>query len=275
MELSKFIKLLELEFPPETAWSEDKIGLQYRSNKSQIKNIYLTLEVNEATINEAIEKQTDVIITFHPLIFKPLSEINSEERIGSLLTQLIKNDIHLYAIHTNFDSHPEGTSYELCRRLGLEVSNYLEPNENIANRGMGIIAELNESIKLEELLANLTQVCNSPIKYSQPPSLEINKLAILGGSGSSYINVAVEKNCDAIITADVKYHDFHNASGKISVIDPGHYEMEQFVPVAMQKILKRVLGEGVQITLSTVLTNPINYYPDSNYKQKQINYLNN
>lgn len=275
MELSKFVKILELEFPPETAWSEDKIGLQIRTNKSQINNVFLTLELDEATVSEAISLHSDIIITFHPLIFHPLDDINYESRIGNLVSQLIKNDINLYAIHTNFDSHPYGTSYELCNRLGFDVSSYLEENTLFGDRGMGIITDLQKSIRVEELLDKVMEVCNSPIKYNISSSPDVRKLAILAGSGSGYIATAIKNGCDAIITADVKYHNFHSTNGKITVIDPGHYEMEQFVPKAMQSILKRILGNKINISLSSVLTNPVRYFPDNSYTQRQKNYLNN
>lgn len=275
MELSKLIKVLELEFPPVTAWSEDSIGLQIKSSKSQIMNIYLTLELNESSIDEAIKNQSDLIITFHPLIFKPLSCIDNEERIGKLTTKLIQNNINLYAIHTNFDSHPKGTSYEFGERLGFQPSEFLVANQNYLERGMGVIINLDDGLELNDLLQKVTEICNSPIKYNLTSSSEINKIAILGGSGSNYIESAIEKNCQVIITADVKYHDFHRANGRIVIIDPGHYEMEQFVPSALYKILNRTIGSSINLIQSTELTNPVRYYPESNYIHKQINYLKN
>lgn len=275
MELSKLIKILELEFPPESAWSEDSIGLQIKSSRSQIRNVYLTLELNEYSINEAIAKNADLIITFHPLIFRPLSSIDTEQRVGNLTVKLIQNNINLYSIHTNFDSHPRGTNYELCSQLGFEFSEFLVPDERVPDRGMGAIINLSDNISLANLIQKVAEICNSPIKYNLSSSSDIDKLAILGGSGSQYIETAIEKGCQVIITADVKYHDFHSAFGRIVIIDPGHYEMEQFVPKAMFNILKHKLGDDINLIQSTKLTNPVNYYPDNNYVQKQTNYLKN
>ncbi len=275
MELSKLVNIFELEFPPKTAWSDDSIGLQISSSKSWIKNVYLTLELNEDSINEALSCSSDLIVTFHPLIFKPLSSITTDNRVGNLVAKLIKNDIALYAIHTNFDSHPLGTSYELCKQLGLNKSDMLVPDMNIDNYGMGIIVDLNDSMKVDDLISRITQVCHSPIRFNKSSKEDIKRIAIVGGSGSSYIYDAYYKKCDAFITADLKYHDFHSMDGKMILIDPGHYEMEQFVPNAMKNILKDKLGEDINLTTGSVLTNPVNYHPQSNYKELQKKYLNN
>ncbi len=275
MELSKLLNIFELEFPPKTAWSDDSIGLQISNSKSRIKNVYLTLELNEDSITEALSYSSDLIVTFHPLIFKPLSSITTDNRVGNLVSKLIKNDIALYAIHTNFDSHPFGTSYELCTQLGFDKSEFLVPDDNIDGYGMGVVVELQDSIKINELLYKVSSVCNTPLKYNKGAKEDINKIAILGGSGSSYIKDAISLNCDAFITADVKYHDFHNVDNKMAIIDPGHYEMEQFVPKAMKNILKEKLGDGINLITGSVLTNPVNYYPEISYIKSQKNYLNN
>lgn len=275
MELSKLVNIFEQEFPPITAWSDDSIGLQISNSKSRIKNVYFTLELSEDSISEALSYSSDLIVTFHPLIFRPLSTITTDNRVGNLVTKLIKNDIGLYAIHTNFDSHPYGTSYELCKQLGFIKSKFLVPDDNIDGYGMGVIIELKNSIKLNELLEKVTDICNSPLKYNKGRTEDITKIAIIGGSGSSYIPEALNQGCDVFITADIKYHDYHSVEGKMAIIDPGHYEMEQFVPMAIKNILKERLEEGINLIMGSVLTNPVNYYPQQNYKKSQIKYLNN
>lgn len=275
MELSKLINILELEFPPETAWRDDSIGLQIKSSKSEIRNVYLTLELNNKSIDEAVAHSSDLIITFHPLIFSPLSSINIDDRVGKLVTQIISNDINLYSIHTNFDSHSRGTSYELCRMLGFTKSEYLVQDINYEDKGMGAIIDLDEPINFKQLLDKVSTVCCSPLKYNKPTSDNVSRIAILGGSGSSYVESAINKECDVIITADIKYHDFHSAANKIAIIDPGHYEMEQFVSNAMYNILNEKLKNELCLTRGSIVTNPVHYYPKNNYSEMQKNYLNN
>lgn len=82
------------------------------------------------------------------------------------------------------------------------------------------------------------------------------------GSGSSFLQSAREARADVFVTADVRYHTFLEAEGKIAIIDPGHFEMEQFVPVAMKKIVEDEVLKGsaaLEILVSQVSTNPLRY----------------
>ena len=274
MELSRLVEIIELEFPPITAWSDDSIGLQISNSKSRIKNVFLTLELNESIIEEAISNDSDLIIAFHPLIFRPISAVNTNNRVGNLLTKLIKNDIALYVIHTNFDSHPNGTSHELSLQLGFKKVDFLVEDKNLEGYGMGAIIDLDEPINTEDLLRKISKLCNSPLRYNKGSKSLIKRIAILGGSGSGYISEALNKNCDALITADMKYHDFHSVEGKMIVIDPGHYEMEQFVPKAMKRILDKKIGNEINFVTGRELTNPVLYFPENDYIDLQKKYLN-
>jgi len=270
MKLAKLIDELEKEFPPNSAWSGDSIGLQVDSGQSDINKIYITLELDNNSIKEAIAKEAQLIVTFHPLIFNPLDRIENGERVSDILRKLIKNDISLYCIHTNLDSHPEGTNKYLCDKLDLIKCEYLEPLENIDNRGMGLIVKPDEPLTIEQLSDRISTICNSPLRVSNISNKKVERIALLAGSGANYIKTAIKKECDAIITADVKYHDFHAANGKIAIFDPGHYEMEQFVIESLHDNMKRILNEvEIEFFKCTTLTNPVRYYPEGNYIEEQ------
>jgi len=131
-------------------------------------------------------------------------------------------------------------------------------------------------IKLLELIGS---VCNSPLRYSQGKPVEkIEKIAIVCGSGMSFYDFAVAHDTDVFITADISYHNFHRATDKIMLIDPGHYEMEQFVPLALHRFIVDTFDktEFESVNVTGVHTNPVSYFPDSNfYKKKQEEYLIN
>ncbi len=276
MKLAKLIDKLEKEFPSDSAWSGDSIGLQVNSGQSDIDRIYITMELDNNSIEEAIAKEAQLIVTFHPLIFNPLDKIENGERVSDILRKLIKNDISLYCIHTNLDSHPEGTNKYLCDKLDLIKCEYLDPLEGVDNRGMGLVVKPAEPLTTEQLADIISTTCSSPLRVSNIPNKKIERIAILAGSGANYIQTAIEKKCDAIITADVKYHDFHAANGKIVIFDPGHYEMEQFVIESLYDNLKRTLNEvEIEFFKCTTLTNPVRYYPEGNYTEEQQQNLKN
>ncbi|MGA2298441.1 MAG: Nif3-like dinuclear metal center hexameric protein [FCB group bacterium] len=131
---------------------------------------------------------------------------------------------------------------------------------------MGIIAQTKKPMTENELLKIVQSTCSSPIRFSHGNKMSgIEKIAIVGGSGSSFIDFALENDADAFITADITYHTFHKANGKLMLIDPGHHEMEKFVPEGLVKLLKENLSQKdyTKIVQSDIITNPVFYYPDT------------
>lgn len=94
----------------------------------------------------------------------------------------------------------------------------------------------------------------------------IRRVAIVGGSGASFIDDALAANVDAFITADLKYHDFHRTEGLLTLIDAGHYEMEQFVPIGLAALVEEIAekeNEALTVMRSQTVPNPILYYPNT------------
>lgn len=266
MLLEKLLNIIEENFPAASAVNDDKVGLQVQSGRTEIEKILVALELNDEVLKEARKMKCDCIITFHPLIYNSLERINNDNRVGRLCTKLIQNSITLITIHTNFDSFPKGTSYIFAEKLNLDIIDFLEPNKFLGNRGMGVVAKPRGEMYSDEIIERVYEICNSPVKYSYYNSKKkISKIAIVGGSGFSFIQYAINKKVDVFITADITYHKFHEIDKKILLIDPGHYEMEQFVPEAIANFLKMSIGknDNISISISKVLTNPIKYYPDT------------
>lgn len=112
-------KVMEHLAPKALAESWDNVGLLIGHKNKMIQNVLVALEVTEAVIDEAIEKNVDMIIVHHPLIFKPLNVITEDDPISKMAIRLIKNDINLYVAHTNLDASSEGPSAYLAEALEL------------------------------------------------------------------------------------------------------------------------------------------------------------
>ncbi len=118
--------LMDKLFPIKYKESWDNVGLLVGSDKKEVRSILLALEVTDKVIDEAIEKKVDMIITHHPLIFKPLKSITTKDPIGNMVYRLIRNNISLYSAHTNLDSSLLGTNYYLAELLNLSNVQFLE-----------------------------------------------------------------------------------------------------------------------------------------------------
>lgn len=126
MKLKTFIKKIENKYPLDLAYDWDNVGLIVGDFEMNIKKVLIVLEANESVIEEAIENKIDVIITHHPFIFKKMNKINTGDFKGRLIHKLIKNDIALYSMHTNFDIAYDGLNDYFMEIIGIENSNILD-----------------------------------------------------------------------------------------------------------------------------------------------------
>lgn len=127
MRVKDVIHFIESWAPPGAALADDNPGLQVGNPDETLKNILVTLEVTDLIIEEAIENQVNLILTHHPLIFRPLSQLKLNSQLGKQISLLIKNDIGVYSAHTNLDAAKEGVSIVLARLLGVENPAFLTP----------------------------------------------------------------------------------------------------------------------------------------------------
>ena len=325
MEYFDFENKLNILFPQNNSLDGDKVGLQIKNNKSEVTKVLITLEITEDVILESSFLEVDTIISFHPLIYKDFSLVDNNERVGKLIKEIIKLNLNVFVIHTNFDTFEYGSNYILAKKLNLNVVDYLVPlRQNKlgdTELGMGLICESfrlenkddkENKFNLKNLLEKLDEVTNSPIKYCVGESLNVSKIAIVCGSGSSFIDNIFDYNknlnskqnynsmnnqIDTFITADITYHTFHKCKGKLNLIDIGHFEMEQFVVGGLYENISKFFKKDQKLNSnsninntenntidniifyeSKVLTNPVEYYQQKNlknYKENQLNYLLN
>lgn len=105
--------------PPSLAEDWDNVGLLAGSNDKEVKRVLLSLDVTTKVVDEAIEKKADMIIAHHPLIFKGLKRVTENNLHGKLVYKLLKNDINVFAAHTNLDVAPNNINLRLAQLLGL------------------------------------------------------------------------------------------------------------------------------------------------------------
>lgn len=108
MKLKSFIKQIEKKYPLNLAYDWDNVGLMVGDYDSDIKKVMVVLEANESVLDEAIDENIDLIITHHPFIFSKMKKIISSDLKGRLIHKLIKNNIAVYSMHTNFDIAYDG-----------------------------------------------------------------------------------------------------------------------------------------------------------------------
>lgn len=130
MIIAEVIDHLEQFAPLATAEDFDNVGLLVGNAQTELTNILITLDTLEEVVQEAIEKNCNLIVSFHPIIFSGLKRFNGNNYVERTVIKAIQNNIAIYAIHTALDNHFEGVNKMICDKLNLENTKILIPAKN-------------------------------------------------------------------------------------------------------------------------------------------------
>ena len=364
MKVSDIISFLESLAHPSLQEHYDNAGLIIGDKNWECKGIICSLDATEEVVREAIAKNCNLLVAHHPIIFGGLKKINGKNYVEKAVIAAIKNDIAIYAIHTNLDNVLDGVNGKIASLLGLgnililsqkdgtlkklftfapvdhakqvrdaifkagggHIGDYSEcsfnaegtgtfkgleganpfvgeigkqhqekelkievifpswlennivaamkeahPYEevaydviNLANRnrriGSGIVGELPEPVPEIDFLRHIKKTFDlSVIRHTPLLNKPVKKVAICGGAGSFLVPLALAAGADLYVTADMKYHEFFDANGRMVIADIGHYESEQFTIDLLAEILEgKFLNFAVLKT--EVRTNPVRYF---------------
>jgi dinuclear metal center YbgI/SA1388 family protein len=127
MKVAEIIALFEAFAPMQYQESYDNCGLQVGNLEDTVKAALLTLDVTEAVLDEAIEKQCNLIVAHHPLIFTGLKNLTGKNYVQRIVQKAIKHDINILSIHTNLDNMRFGVNERIAAKLGLQHTEVLAP----------------------------------------------------------------------------------------------------------------------------------------------------
>lgn len=164
-----------------------------------------------------------------------IGEKGKLERVEEIRLEMIFDKWNLSRVlKTLLDNHPyEEPAYDI----------YPLQNQNV-NYGYGAIGYLKKNMILTNFVSFVKKKLRSPsIKYTSGKKKFIHKVAVCGGSGAELIRNAIEKNCDAFVTADIRYHDFLDYGDLISLIDAGHFYTEVPILDELQSRLKKLISQ--------------------------------
>ena len=260
MQISDIIHHLETIAPGRYQEEYDNSGLIAGDITTACSGVLVSLDCTEEIVQEAAEKKCNLIVSHHPLIFRPIRSIHPENETGRTLMAAIKSDIAVYAIHTNLDNIISGVNATIADRLDLINREILQPRADQLSVGSGLIGDFRKAVPEGQLLMDLKQKFNIPvIRHSPLTGKPVSRVALCGGSGSFLISSALQRGAGFFISADIKYHAFFEGEKKMVIADIGHYESEQFtIDLLYQVILEKF--PNFAVLKSGTVTNPVNYY---------------
>ena len=360
-------EIMEAWAPLDIAWERDNVGLQTGDPHARVRGILVALDVTEAVVTEALRHGANLIVSHHPLLFRPLRSVTTRTSQERCLAALLRKRVALYSAHTNLDFTSGGTSFALAETLGVATEGFLRtpfmlqnkivtyvppshadavaaamaaagagvigeyescsfraegngtfrgragthpalgrserlehvqeirlemiaprratknvvramtkahpyeevaydvyPLENAAGEyGMGAVGTLRRDVSLRVFLATVRRALDAPaLRWSGDPRTPVHRVALCGGSGSELLPDAIASGAEVFVTADVRYHTYHEAEGCIALVDAGHFETENPVVAAIVERLRReTLSRGARIPVraASVSTNPVRW----------------
>lgn len=235
MTIAELIHQFETWAPP--IWQEkwDNCGWQIEPGVLDVPaHVLVCLTPTLTVMEEAIALQqqgtpVNLIFAHHPLIFSPLKSVQKGNPVGDMVRLSITHGIGVYSAHTNFDQVADGTADVLAQILKLEAVEPIVPTQ--PHVGYGRVGTLAKAPSLQQVLKQIQAALMPPdLIYSPEADLTqpIERLAVLGGSGASFIGDVVSTSAKAYLTSDCKFHQFQEARDRgLVLIDAGHYATER------------------------------------------------
>jgi dinuclear metal center YbgI/SA1388 family protein len=364
MKIADIVSCLESLAHPSLQESYDNAGLITGARDWPCTGVLVSLDATEAVILEAKQRNCNLVVAHHPIVFGGLKKLNGSNYVEKTVIAAIKNDIAIYAIHTNLDNVQQGVNGIIADKLGLtdrsvllpkpgtlrklfvfvpvahapqvreaifaagggHIGHYSEcsfsapgtgtfkggpgtnpfagkpgsqhseeelklevvfpaylekaivaaliaahPYEEVAYdivalenahpaMGAGLIGSLPAPVAEKAALEQLRQVFAVPVVRHTPlTGQRVSRVAVSGGAGSFLISRALAAGAQLFVTADVKYHEFFDANGRMLLADIGHFESEQFTVDGLIAVLQEKFPTFATLKTS-VSTNPVQYF---------------
>lgn len=225
-------------YPFNTQEKWDNSGLLVENYDMECRRVLLTLDITNTVINEAAEKCSKLIISHHPVIFEPLKKIDRY----SPVYKLIDNGIAAICMHTNLDIAQGGTNGVILRKFAekFELACDPEPFEEYEDgQFLGWIVTLKERVSAGGFGESMKDIFGCEYVRMSRRSMSVSRIAICSGSGGSMLKLAISKNCDALVTGDVKHDVWISAENNaFTIFDCGHFHTENIVLLELRRVLE-------------------------------------
>ena len=279
MRIKQITSFLESIAPLSLQEEYDNSGLLIGNEENELSGALLCLDCTEGVLEEAIKKNCNLIIAHHPIIFNGLKKITGKNYVERVVEKAIRNNISIYAIHTNLDNVSAGVNKKICEKLGLTNCKILLPSFPLSKEGAhgvagdvgaGMIGAISTPSTEISFLNKVKRVMKAgSLRHTALLGKKVSKVAVCGGSGSFLLSEAIRQKADVFVTADFKYHQFFDAENKVLIADIGHYESEQFTKELLRDLLMEKFSifatrlnkgeKNIPLFLTAINTNPINY----------------
>lgn len=267
VSVAEIVRFLQEHAPLELAEDWDNVGLLVGDSQRTVSGVITCLTLTPDVADEVIERGAQLVVTHHPILFRPVQQITTAMPEGRMLLRLIEAGVAVYSGHTAYDSAGAGINQQLAelfeltqiralRGVGSEGNHQSDPR----SPGAGRFGTLPAPLTLEALLRRIRE--RLPVEHLQyvgDPALQVQKLAIACGSAAEFLSEAARHGCQALLTGEARFHACLQARELgVALILAGHYASER---PAMERLSGCLSTEfaGVTIWASQREADPIRW----------------
>ena len=258
--LHQLIDFLREFAPLDLAESWDNVGLLIGDPASEVTSVLTCLTLTPNVAKEAIAREAQLIVTHHPVLFRPVKQLTTATSEGRMLLSLIRAGIAVYSPHTSYDSAADGINQQLARSFDLQEVQPLRPRKNVSQTpdasdvealdqpvGSGRYGRLPRPVSMSELIQQAKTVLGiSQLQYVGSLDHTVTKLAIACGAAAEFLADAARCGCEAFLTGEARFHSCLEAeAANVAMILPGHYATERPAMLQLATILKSRFPELV------------------------------
>lgn len=201
-------------------WDNDGI-MCCPDDMKEVCRVLISLDVTEEIVDYATGGGFDLIISHHPLIFKPIRSLDINDNVARKLIKLSAAGVSVISLHTRADKVKGGVNDCLARLIGLSD---IEP---LGDDGLGRVGRLECETGFEEFAGRLKSVLGIEYMTVSEAYLPVYTVAVVGGEGKSYIKEAVEAGADTFVSGSIGYNAMEDAPEiEMNLIEAGHYATE-------------------------------------------------
>ena len=218
---------LETYAPLRLAEDWDNVGLLVGDGDAVARRVMTCLTITPTTVAEAIRQQADLIVSHHPLPFRPLKRLTAATTVGRLLLDLITARVAVCSLHTAFDSADGGINQRLAEGLGLREIVPLVARES---GGAGRYGQLEKPVKLSNLVADVKELLGvERLQVVGAMDSPVRTVAVACGAADEFLAAARNQGTDAMLLGEARFHTCLEAeASNIALILPGHFASERF-----------------------------------------------
>ncbi len=251
-------------YDPSTAAAWDASGLACGDPDQPVRRVLLAVDAVAATVDEALGWDADLLLTHHPLLFRPVTSVAATTPGGRLVHRLVRGGCALLSAHTNADVARDGVSDALADALGVRDLRPVLPSPSDPSTGLGRVGDLAVAVPLSrfaETVRDALPPTAHGVRVAGDPDRPVRRVAVLSGSGGDDLAAAAVAGADVVVTSDLKHHvaTDHLEAGGPALVDVAHFASEwPWLPVVARLLVADLAARGrtVETRVSTIVTDP-------------------